>query len=234
VKETPFDLDVHPPFGGFPREGISFLARLRKNNNRKWFALHRDEYIDFVKSPMESLIAALAQPIGAFAPEMLVDPKKCMFRIHRDTRFSSNKDPYKTHVAALFHPKGHWNESAGFYLHIEPGEVYLGGGIYMPDGAQLKKIRRAIAGRPGEFLSVVEDPAFRRRFGGLGGEKLSRAPLGFAADDPMIEWLKFKQFFVGVEWDEGAAHRRDFVGRVARTFNGILPLARFLNSALRP
>ncbi len=232
MKKSPIDLDAYPPFAGFPPEGLRFLRQLKKNNDREWFAAHRDEYIEFVKLPMESLIAALAVPIDKIAPEMYVNPKKCMFRIHRDTRFSKNKDPYKTHVAAIFHPRGHWEESAGFYLHIEPGQVFLGGGIYMPDGQQLKKIRAAITAKPKAFLAIVKSTRFKKLFGSLEGESLSRAPLGYAPDDSMIAWLKFKQFFVSVEWKESAARQKDFVRRVAGVYKEMLPLVRFLNSAL--
>jgi uncharacterized protein (TIGR02453 family) len=232
MKEKPIDLDAYPPFDGFPPEGLTFLKQLKTHNTREWFAAHRNEYIEFVKHPMECLIAALAGPIENIAPEMEVNPKKSMFRIHRDTRFSRNKEPYKTHVAAIFHPKGHWEESAGFYLHIEPGEVYLGGGVYMPDGQQLKKIRRAISSRSKEFLGIVNGAAFRKAFGTLEGDRLSRAPLGYAVDDPMIAWLKFKQYFVSVAWKESAAGRKDFVGRVASVYREMLPLVRFLNKAM--
>ncbi|MDI6810045.1 MAG: DUF2461 family protein, partial [Candidatus Eisenbacteria bacterium] len=46
------ELDLFPPFEGFPREGIEFLKRLKKNNNRPWFEKHKEEYESFVKLPM--------------------------------------------------------------------------------------------------------------------------------------------------------------------------------------
>lgn len=232
MKQTPIDLDAYPPFAGFPPEGLKFLRDLKQHNDREWFASHKDEYLEYVKLPMQSLIAALSAQIAAIAPEMSVDPKKSMFRIHRDTRFSKNKDPYKTHVAAIFHHPGRWTESAAFYLHVEPGKVFLGGGVYMPDGPQLKKIRAAIAAKPKDFLAVVKNPTFVKKFGTLDGDRLSRAPLGFTPDHPMIEWLKFKQFIVYTEWDESAARKKDLPGRVASVYREMLPLVRFLNKAL--
>ncbi|HMD14040.1 MAG TPA: DUF2461 domain-containing protein, partial [Bacteroidota bacterium] len=196
----PIDQFVVPPFVGFPREGITFLRRLKKNNNRDWFAKHKKEYEEFVKLPMQSLIVMLQGPMMTIAPEFEFNPKRSLFRIYRDTRFSKDKTPYKTHVSAIFHPKGHWEESAGYYLHIEPGEIYLGGGIYMPDGIQLKKIRTAIATRANEFLAIVENKHFKNRFGILEGSKLQRNPQGFRPDHPLIEWLKYKQFYAGVSW----------------------------------
>jgi len=38
------DLEFFPPFDGFPREGIGFLKRLKRNNNRPWFEKHKQEY----------------------------------------------------------------------------------------------------------------------------------------------------------------------------------------------
>ena len=235
AKEIPLsDLEIFPPFDGFPRDGIDFMKRLKRNNNRPWFEKHKEEYEASVKLPMQSLIAALQPHFERFAPEFDVHPKKALFRIYRDVRFSKDKTPYKTHVAAHFvlrgKPKG--VEGSGYYLHIEPGEVFLGGGIYMPDGDQLKKIRRAIGGQPDRFRSILEEKNFKRVFRKLEGETLHRVPQGYEPDHPMADWLKFKQFFVGVEWPEARSLKERFVTDVAEVFEAATPLVRFLNEAM--
>jgi uncharacterized protein (TIGR02453 family) len=235
AKEIPLsDLDVYPPFDGFPRAGIDLMKRLKRNNNRPWFEKHKEEYEAVVKLPMQSLIAALQPHFEVFAPEFDIHPKKSLFRIYRDVRFSKDKTPYKTHVAAHFvlrgKPKG--VEGSGYYLHIEPGEVFLGGGIYMPDSDQLKKIRRAIAGQPDRFLSILEQKQFKKVFKRLQGETLQRVPQGYEADHPMAEWLKYKQFFVWVEWSETKSARQKFVTDVVEVFEAATPLVRFLNEAM--
>ena len=228
------DLDFYPPFDGFPREGIDFMKRLKRNNNRPWFEKHKEEYEASVKLPMQSLIAALRPHFDQFAPEFDINPKRSLFRIYRDVRFSKDKSPYKTHVAAHFvlrgKPKG--VEGSGYYLHIEPGEVFLGGGIYMPDNDQLKKIRRAIADQPDLFLSIIQDQRFKKCFGKLEGDKLQRVPKGYEPDHPMAEWLKYKQFFVGVEWVESKCQKVKFVSQIAAVFEAASPLVRFLNEAM--
>jgi uncharacterized protein (TIGR02453 family) len=234
-KEAPLsDLEFFPPFGGFPRDGIDFMKRLKRNNNRPWFEKHKEEYETFVKLPMQSLIVALHPHFEVFAPEFDIHPKKSLFRIYRDVRFSKDKTPYKTHVAAHFvlrgKPKG--VEGSGYYLHIEPGEVFLGGGVYMPDGDQLKKIRKAIVGQPDRFLSIFEQKEFKKIFKRLQGEKLQRVPQGYEPDHPMAEWLKYKQFFVWVEWGEARSFREKFVTDVAEVFEAATPLVRFLNEAM--
>ena len=228
------DLEFYPPFEGFPREGIEYLKKLKRNNNRPWFEKHKQDYETLVKLPMQSLIAALHPHFERFAPEFDVSPKRSIFRIYRDVRFSKDKTPYKTHVAAHIvlrgKPKG--VEGSGYYLHIEPGEVFLGGGIYMPDGDQLKKIRRAIAGRPDQFLSTLRQPKFKKFFGKLEGERLQRVPQGYEPDHAMAEWLKYKQFFVGTELPETKCLKEIFVSDVAEVLEAATPLVRFLNEAM--
>jgi len=228
------DIDFYPPFGGFPAEGIDFMKRLKRNNNRPWFEKHKEEYESYVKLPMQSLIVALQPYFLKFAPEFDLNPKKSLFRIYRDVRFSSDKTPYKTHAAAHFVPRGKPKgvEGSGYYLHIEPGQVFLGGGIYMPDGDQLKNIRRAIDANTGRFLSILRNKKFVATFKKVEGEKLKRVPKGYEADHPMAEWLKQKQFFVWVEWPQARCGQEKFVNEVAGVFEAATPLVQFLNEAM--
>ncbi len=227
-----FDEEIYPPFDGFPKEGIDFLKRLKKNNNRRWFAKHKSDYEHFVKFPMQTLIAALKITMAKIAPEIDVNPNRSIFRIYRDTRFSKNKTPYKTNVAAVFHLKGHWQDSAGYYVHIEPGNIYVGGGIYMPEKDQLMKIRNAIAEHSKEFLSIIENVKFVKRFGAIQGEKLQRIPIGFPRDHFMGEWLRYKQVYAGVEWEEKECYSPKFIVNIVAVYKELLPLIRFLNKAL--
>ena len=231
----PIDVDIYPPFVGFPKNAIDFLRRLKRNNNRPWFEKHKSEYETDVKLPMQSFISSLQPHFDSFAPEFDVNPKRSLFRIYRDIRFSKDKTPYKTHVAAHFvlrgKPKG--TEGSGYYLHIEPGSIFLGGGIYMPDSDQLKKIRREIANRPEVFLSIVNNNQFVKRFKKIDGDKLQRVPIGFDPNHSMAEWLKLKQFFVGVEWGEEKCLRAQFVKEVAKVFEVATPLVAFLNDAMK-
>ena len=226
---------LFPPFTGFPPEGLAFLRRLKKNNTRPWFQKHKHEYEELVRFPMQCLIAELRDAMAMAAPELNIDPRRSIFRIYRDVRFSKNKAPFKTHIAASFNLRGRKGptEQPGLYLHIGPEEVFIGGGLYMPASPQLKKLRAAMVEDPEEFLAVVRDPAFRRLFGTLQGDRLIRAPLGFPADHPMIDHLKQKQFYVGVERDEGDVLRPRFAADVQKVFVRCLPLIRWLANALQ-
>jgi len=228
------DFDRYPPFEGFPKECVGFLKQLKRNNNREWFEKHKEEYERNVKAPMLSFIAALQPHFARFAPEFDLNPKRSIFRIYRDVRFSSDKTPYKTHVAAHFvlrgMPKGFIG--SGYYIQFEPGEFFVGGGIYLPDGNQLKNIRKAIAARGDEFLSIIENSRFKKRFAPFDWSKLQRVPKGYDETNPMADWLKYKQFFVGVSLPEAKCHSESLLDETARICEEVSPLVRFLNKSL--
>ncbi len=227
----PIDEDFFPPFNGFPKSGIDFLKKLKKNNNREWFQKHKDEYEEIVKFPMQCLIAALREKLRDDIPEIEFNPRRSIFRIYRDVRFSKNKTPYKTNIAAGFDLRGKKKstESPGLYIGIEPGSVFVGGGLYMPSGEQVKAIRASIIHKPQDFLDVVGDKRFKKSFGSLMGEQLQRAPLGVAKDHPMLDHLRHKQFFVGKEWnDEKVVYSKTFAATSASLLRDTMPLVRWL------
>ena len=102
----------------------------------------------------------------------------------------------------------------------------------MPNGDQIKKIRQGIDQRGEVFRSIVESKKFVVRFGTLEGEKLHRGPVGYPIDHPMIDWLKHKSFYTGVEWNDNECYSPQFVGKVMSVYRDLLPMIRFLNEAL--
>lgn len=220
------------PVPVFPNEGLAFLRSLKRNNNRDWFNRHKSTYETAVKQPMLELIAALAQDFARFAPEMLA-AKTSLYRIHRDTRFSKDKSPYKTHVAAVFPRTGLGkHEGAGFYFHIAPGELLIGGGLYMPLPEDLGAVRSHIAEHHEAFAALVNNRRFKRLCGEVNGDRLSRVPRGFAADHPAAEYLKLKQFLAGRTLPADAAVQPGFYRLVVETFEAMLPFIRFLNEPI--
>jgi uncharacterized protein (TIGR02453 family) len=220
-------------FSAFPKEGLQFLRSLKRHNNREWFQEHKSIYETHVKQPIHQLIEAMATDFQSFAPEMVASPKVSAYRIHRDTRFSKDKSPYKTHVAAVFPRAGLGkHEGAAFYLQIAPAELLIGGGLYMPLPEDLQVIRNHIAQNPKSLRTIVGSPAFRKRFGSMEGEQLSRVPRGFPADHPAAGYLRYKQFLVGRTFDGDVAASPSFYKLVVETFREMLPFIRFLNEPI--
>jgi len=150
-------------FEGFPPEALKFLRQLKRNNNRDWFLAHKDVYEQKVKAPMTDLVMELGYQLQQTAPELNVNPKQAIYRIYRDIRFSNDKTPYKTHVAAIFVPKGIPKHSgACLYFHIEPAEIMIAGGAYMPDSAGLKALRQHIAAKWEELAAITNQRNFKK------------------------------------------------------------------------
>jgi uncharacterized protein (TIGR02453 family) len=216
----------------FPEAGLTFLKSLKRNNNREWFLKHRSDYEESVRAPMLQLIEALATEFEKFAPEILVSSRS-LFRIHRDTRFSKDKSPFKTHVAASFSVRGFdRHEGAGFYFHIAPTELWVGGGLYRPPTDELRSVREHIATNHRQLKKIVEARAFRKLFGALAGEQSSRMPRGYPPDHPAEQYLRFKDLLAARELAPTEATKPDFLETLVESFRTMHPLIHFLNEPL--
>jgi uncharacterized protein (TIGR02453 family) len=221
------------PSPRFGPEALRFLRALKRNNRREWFQPRKEQYESAVRRPLLDIVECLAADLRPVAPEIVVDPKTAMYRIYRDTRFSEDKTPYKTHAAAVFPWRGlPKHEGAGLYFHISPDEVWIGGGMYSPQMAQLQAVREHIAGNHRRLRSIVESSAFRRTIGSLDGEKLQRVPRGFPKDHAAADFLRFRQFLAGRELAPAVATTPRFYPAVLDTFRVVVPLIRFLNEPL--
>ncbi len=224
-------------FAGFSRDFFKFFRDLKKNNERAWFEDHKERYKEIVVGPLQDFIIALAPKLEKVSPHFKCDPRPnggSMFRIYRDTRFSKDKTPYKTNAGLQFrHLGGGDFRAPGFYMHLAPGEIFFGGGMYMPEPPALLAVRQAIAERPGEWKKARDAASIKRAFGSLSDiESLAKPPRGFAPDLPYIEDIKRKSFFVTQDSDEEAAGKASFVSDVAKAFGDATPVMAFLCKAV--
>jgi uncharacterized protein (TIGR02453 family) len=216
----------------FPEAGLSFLKSLKRNNDREWFLKHRETYEQSVRLPMIQLIEALAKEFAEFAPEILVSPRS-LFRIYRDTRFSKDKSPYKTHVAASFSVRGFdRHEGAGFYFHVSPADLFVGGGLYRPPSDELRSVREHIATNYERLKKIVAARQFRGMFGEMTGEQSSRMPRGFAPDHPAEQYLRHKDFLAARQLTPADATKPEFLKTLSETFRAMHPLVSFLNEPI--
>lgn len=217
----------------FDPKALAFLRALKRNNDRDWFRARKERYEQFVRGPMIELIERLAIDFQTFAPHLIASPKVSLYRVYRDTRFSEDKAPLKTHVSAIFPCRGlAKHQGAGLYLEVTPDWVWVGGGMYAPETAQLQAVREHIAARSRQLRTIVESPSFTRVVGSLHGEKLQRAPRGFPKDHDAVEYLKLRQFLAGREFPASFAVSPRFYPGVLNVFRQVAPLTRFLNEPL--
>ncbi|HKD00507.1 MAG TPA: TIGR02453 family protein [Methylomirabilota bacterium] len=212
------------------RDVFAFLGELRRHNNREWFNENKDRYLAEVRDPMLALIGSLAPELARLSRHISVDPRPnggSLMRIYRDTRFSRDKTPYKTNVGIHFGLKAARDfETPGYYLHLEPGWVFMGAGLWHPGADALRAVREAIVRDPRGWKQA-------RRVGLSHDEaSLKRPPRGFDPDHPLVEDLKRQSFTTGVEFSERQACAPDFPARYVTACRRATPLMRFLAKAL--
>jgi len=219
----------------FTKQTFTFLSSLAANNNREWFEAHKQEYEDFVRTPALDFIADMADEMPAISKHFRALPKKVggsLMRVQRDTRFSRDKTPYKTNVGIQFrHEVGKDVHAPGYYVHIEPGECFVGVGLWHPEADVLLKVREAIVKNGEDWVAARNDRLFRQHFE-IVGDTLANAPRGFAKDHPLVEDLKFKDFTALARMSDAEMTSKNFRAQVAERFKQAAPYMRFLCRAM--
>lgn len=209
---------------------FKFLNELKLNNNREWFQDNKKQY-DILRNEFIEVVRLLIDRISTFDPEIAgLDAKNCIYRIYRDIRFSHDKTPYKTHFGAYMTGYGgRTSPYAGYYIHLEPGNSLLSGGVWCPPSPILKKLRKDIYDNIDEFVEIIENKDFKKTFPALEGEMLKRMPDGFPADSPYDYILKHKDFTVSSAKPEEFFYSDNWMDQAIDDFKKLYPFNRFLN-----
>ena len=219
----------------FTKSGFSFLAELDKNNNREWFHENKNRYEDLIRIPALNFIDDMENDLNHISPHFLAVAKKVggsLMRVHRDVRFGKDKSPYKTNIGIQFrHEMGRDVHAPGFYLHVEPGDCFLGVGIWRPDSDALGKIRDSIVERDKVWLDAINDKAFKKNFE-LSGESLKTAPRGYDKTHPLIKDLRRKDFIAISIVDEKKVLSKNFKEHVIKRFTEAESYMQFLCKSL--
>lgn len=211
---------------------LAFLKKLKKNNNREWFNANKHLY-EAAKADFEIFVYELIQETALFDDSIaLLEPKDCIFRIYKDVRFSKDKKPYKTNFGASIQQGGRKSQLAGFYFHVQPGEMFIASGVWMPEAERLLKIRRAIAKNYKEFVSIVKSKEFVRNFKDIEGDKLKTSPKGFDKEHPAAEYLRLKSFVAYKSFKEEEVFKKDIIKKTAKMFKSLQPFNEFLTRAI--
>ena len=229
---------------------FKFLRDLERNNNREWFTTNKARYEAELKAPALDFIAKLDAPLKkAVSPHFVASPKAVggsLFRIYRDTRFSGDKTPYKTHVGMTFFHEATKAVARGsdgsnatpgrldaplFYLHLQPGECFIGGGVWHGQPETVKRIRNYMVNNPASWKKATRSPAFSKIFT-LDGDSLSRPPAGFDATHELIDDIKRKDFVCTASLSEEQACSADFQKTVLKHFTAAAPMIDWLCGAL--
>jgi uncharacterized protein (TIGR02453 family) len=212
---------------------IKFLKDLKKNNNKPWFDANRKQY-EAAKTDFANFIQAVIDKYAKNDTTIkTLVAKDCMFRINRDIRFAKDKSPYKTNFGASINKAGRkaWN-TAGYYFHLEPGQCFAGGGIYMPMPDALKKVRQEIDYNFAEFKKIIGSKKFKSVYGDVSRDAefmLSRVPKGYEPDNPAAEYLKLKSYIAMVNIKDADLSSKDLLKKTVEAFEALHPLLNFIN-----
>jgi uncharacterized protein (TIGR02453 family) len=214
---------------------IKFLKDLKKNNNKPWFEANRKKYEDAKEDFAEFIERIIEKHARKDKTLKELKAKDCMFRINRDVRFSKDKSPYKTNFGASINRGGKKSVFAGYYFHCEPGEHFVGGGLWMPMPPELKKLRQEIDYNLEDFKKIVESKKFKSVYGELyAGEdvRLTKVPQGFEKDSPAAAYLKLKSYLAMKKLSDSEMTSKTLEKQALEAFDILQPLVEFINKGL--
>lgn len=217
--------------GYFSKATFDFLSDLKENNDRDWFAENKDRYEADVKAPALEVISEFGPLMAELSPHFRATPRS-LYRLHRDVRFSRDKRPFKTHAGLHFrHQAAKDAYAPGFYVHVEPKNVFVGMGVWHPPSPALRAIREEIVEDPDGWRDASSGAGFTGTYE-LAGERLKRGPKGFDVEHPLIEDLKRKDFIGVAPRSQAFATSADLPSRLAELFADGVPFMRYLCKAL--
>jgi len=180
----------------FSKDFLVFFQELKKNNNAVWFNENRNRYEKVVKEPFQQFVTEMIKRIRKEDASVNIDAKDAIFRINKDVRFSKDKEPYKTYVAANISEAGKKSkEIPGLYFQCGPDNVVVAGGVYVAEKDNLAKIRTAILDNMSLFKNLINEPAFKNKYGLIKGERLKRMPADLQDKLMQQPLIANKQFF---------------------------------------
>lgn len=210
-----------------PLSVFTFLKKLKANNHRDWMHEHKKEY----QSNEKALKNFYAEVENALNEKDQIEKVK-VFRINRDIRFSKDKTPYNVHRSVSFSRAGE-HRRGGYYLRIEPGNTLMAGGFFDPNPADLLRIRKEFEIDAAPIRKILKQKDFENNFGGFIQEyKVKTAPKGFSKEDPNIDLIRLKSFFVTHEYSDKEVLAPDFKDKLVHHFRLLRPYFDYMSEVL--
>ncbi|WP_347217156.1 DUF2461 domain-containing protein [Chryseobacterium sp.] len=208
------------------KKAFEYLKHLEKNNNREWFAQHKSEYDSIVKENKTFFNKIYTE---------LQEHDKLkgihIFRIYRDVRFSKDKTPYKTDFGVGY-SRSKPMLRGGYYIQLEPGNSFVGGGFWGPEAKDLLRIRKEFEISTKEIEKITSDETFVKYFGELKGESVKTAPRGFDKNHPAIDLIRKKQFVVMRKFTDREVFADNFQAEVLKTLLAMRPFFDYMSEVL--
>lgn len=222
-------------FKGFGRQALPFLSALGFHQNKEWFAENKLLYEREIRTPMGDLIEDVTARFEKLNIPLKGSRTASMFRVNKDVRFSKDKSPYNTHASAVLTRSGGKKDQGGAYIHIKPGECFIGAGIWMPEPEEFRALRDTIINRTEEFRRLEQAITASGHVFATDDE-LKRVPADFRAltDEDQRRWMRMKHFFVNVPMPDEDITTPVLAGKLVALTQTMLPLMDFAWRAMDP
>lgn len=204
---------------------LDYIKKLQQNNNREWFVDNKKSFEE-AKESANQLFNAVYDELNLSDS---LEPLK-IYRIYRDVRFSADKTPYKTHFS-MYMGRLKPDYRGGYYLHIEPGNSFLGVGFFDPNKEDLLRIRKEIE-LDNELEDILNSKEIKNTFGNLVGDEVKTAPKGFDKNHERIALLKKKQFLLIHKFTDNEVLKPDFFKEAAKVFKKSRPFIDYMTDVL--
>ena len=210
-----------------PKSSFEFLKNLKQNNHRDWMQEHKKEYLAGEKALKELYSEIIA---GLNTTDEIAKLK--VFRINRDVRFSADKTPYNVHRSASFSRAGA-HRRGGYYLRLEPGNSAMAGGFFDPNPADLFRIRKEFETDSSAIRDILKQKEFNQAFGGFDQTyKVKTAPKSFSKEDPNIDLIRLKNYFVVHKFSDAEVLSEDFKDKLLYHFRLLRPFFDYMSEVL--
>lgn len=207
---------------------LTILSELKENNNREWFEVQKERYKkeeakfkDFGNTVLEGL-----QQVDNIE-------KMKLYRIYKDVRFSKDKTPYKTNRTISYIREGEALRGS-YYMHIAPGDSFIGGGFFNPNPADLLRVRKEFEMDDQEIRDIMNDKAFSKAYGNqfVPRDQVKTAPKGFSKEHPAIDLLKNKSFFFQQKFTDTQVQSDNFHKEILKSYKLLRPFFDYMSDVL--
>ena len=205
---------------------VSFFKKLKKNNNRDWFAENKPKFKE-----LELEIKAFGEELKDRLNEFDNVDRFKLFRIYRDVRFSKDKTPFKTHFGLTWHRTKPLYRG-GYYLHISPGKNFLACGFWDPNPNDLKRIRKELEYDAKELRDIISSKEFFSVWGNLEGSELKTAPRNFDKNHPDIDLIRKKQFIFSISYSDEEVCEPQFINKLENALKMVRPFTDYMSDIL--
>lgn len=208
------------------KKTFEFLKKLEKNNNREWFTQHKAEFDSVIKDN-KVFFTQIYNELQEHDNLKGIH----IFRIYRDVRFSKDPTPYKNNFGVGY-SRSKPMLRGGYYIQLEPGNSFVGGGFWGPDAKDLLRIRKEFEISTTEIDKIRSDETFKKYFGEIEGDAVKTAPRGFDKNHPGIDLIRKKQYVVMRKFTDKEVLSDSFQKEVLNTLLAMRPFFDYMSEVL--